>query len=66
MIRKIAKYCALVLAGIVLGILFRGPVSTWVHGDHEKVPGKSAGTSERKVLFWYDAMNPQNHYDKAG
>jgi len=21
---------------------------------------------ERKVLYWYDAMNPQNHYDKAG
>jgi len=25
-----------------------------------------AGSSERKVLYWYDAMNPQHHYDKAG
>lgn len=25
-----------------------------------------ASTGERKVLFWYDAMNPQNHYDKPG
>jgi Cu(I)/Ag(I) efflux system membrane fusion protein len=21
---------------------------------------------ERKVLYWYDAMNPANHYNKPG
>jgi multidrug efflux pump subunit AcrA (membrane-fusion protein) len=26
----------------------------------------SAAGSERKVLYWYDAMNPQHHYDKPG
>ena len=24
------------------------------------------GTAERKVLYWYDAMNPGHHYDKPG
>jgi RND family efflux transporter MFP subunit len=25
-----------------------------------------APSGERKVLYWYDAMNPQHHYDKPG
>ena len=25
-----------------------------------------SGSSDRKVLYWYDAMNPQHHYDKPG
>lgn len=67
MIRKVARYFALILAVVVvLGIVFRGRVSTWVHGDNGKVSSKSASTSERKVLYWYDAMNPQNHYNKSG
>lgn len=24
------------------------------------------GSGDRKVLYWYDAMNPQHHYDKPG
>ncbi len=69
MIRKIGKmgiYVALVVAGIALGILLRGQLGTWVHGDGRTVPGKPAGTAERKVLYWYEAMNPQKHYDKPG
>ncbi len=70
MIRKLARYFALILAVvIVLGIVFRGRVSTWLEGD--KAPadlrGKSASApAERKVLYYYDAMNPQHHYDKPG
>lgn len=26
----------------------------------------ATSASEHKVLYWYDAMNPQNHYDHAG
>lgn len=25
-----------------------------------------SGSGDRKVLYWYDAMNPQHHYDKPG
>ena len=69
MIGKIGRmgiYVALVLAGIALGILLRGQFSTWVHGDDGKPSSRSASTTEHKVLFYYDAMNPQNHYDKPG
>lgn len=70
MIGKFARYFALILVGIVLGILFHGRVSTWIQGDKAMASGaagQSASTpSERKVLYWYDAMNPQHHYDKPG
>jgi len=71
MIRKFARYSALILAVvIVFGILFRGRIATWLQGDKAIASGtvdKSASTpSERKVLYWYDSMNPQRHYDKPG
>ena len=97
MIRKIAKYSALALAlMIVLGILFRGRISTWLRGDQafaanssQKAPAEndasnmsgmdmskgqhaghgtaqSATPGERKILYYYDAMNPQHHSDKPG
>jgi hypothetical protein len=28
--------------------------------------GQQSGAGEKKVLYWYDAMDPQHHYDKAG
>jgi multidrug efflux pump subunit AcrA (membrane-fusion protein) len=70
MIRKFARYVALILVGlIVFGILFRGRIGTWLQGGQAMASGavKSASTaSERRVLYWYDAMNPQHHYDKPG
>jgi multidrug efflux pump subunit AcrA (membrane-fusion protein) len=70
MIRKLAKYFALILVvGIVFGILFRGRIGTWFQGDKALAdgPDKTASApAERKVLYWYDAMNPKNHYDKPG
>src|SRR5258708_30120984 len=89
MIRKFARYFALILVvAILLGILLRGRVSTWLMGDRalsaqatqqepagkdmanmpgmDKSQGQHAehGTTqlapqgERKVLYYYDAMNP--------
>jgi Cu(I)/Ag(I) efflux system membrane fusion protein len=71
MIRKLASYFVLILAVvIVFGILFRGRIGTWLQGDKAIASGTvstSASTSsERKVLYWYDAMNPQRQYDKPG
>jgi RND family efflux transporter MFP subunit len=28
--------------------------------------GQQGGSGEKKVLYWYDAMDPQHHYDKPG
>ena len=70
MIRKLARYVAVILAvAVVFGILFRGRVSTWLQGDKALAegPGKTASApAERKILYWYDAMNSKNHYDKPG
>lgn len=82
MIRKLARYFALVLAVVVvLGIMFRGRVSTWLRGDSamaanamqsEQPAGAGHGShqpaahGERKVLYYYDPMNPQHRSNKPG
>jgi RND family efflux transporter MFP subunit len=45
---------ALVLLALVGGRLLKTKTAA----------GQSSG--DRKVLYWYDAMNPANHYDKPG
>jgi RND family efflux transporter MFP subunit len=47
---------------VVLGLLYGGKVTAAFQHDH----GQQAASGERKVLYWYDAMNPQHHYDKPG
>jgi Cu(I)/Ag(I) efflux system membrane fusion protein len=71
MIRTLARYFALIVVVlIVFGVLFRGRIGTWLQGDKamaSRTIDESASTpSEHKVLYWYDAMNPQRRYDKAG
>jgi multidrug efflux pump subunit AcrA (membrane-fusion protein) len=70
MIRKFARYFALILVVlIVFGVLFRGRIGTWLQGDKAMADGPSKAASavaERKVVYWYDAMNSKNHYDKPG
>jgi Cu(I)/Ag(I) efflux system membrane fusion protein len=71
MTNKAARYFAFILVvAIVLGILFRGRISTWLLGDKAMASGTAAlsasAPAARKILYWYDAMNPQHHYDKPG
>jgi RND family efflux transporter MFP subunit len=37
-------------------------------GSMENMPGMDQGKEkgQRKILYWYDAMNPGHHYDKPG
>src|SRR6516164_9750764 len=62
----------------VVVYLYRVPIASWVlttsqettseaspaHAGHGQTAGGKA--VERKVLYWYDAMNPEHHHDKAG
>src|SRR5271165_2198695 len=48
-----------------VGITFSGRVSALFQGQRAASQTTAAG-SERKVLYWYDAMSPQHHYDKPG
>ncbi|HYN15962.1 MAG TPA: efflux RND transporter periplasmic adaptor subunit [Terriglobales bacterium] len=61
---KLLRVLALALASAaVIGVLYGGNlVGAFQHGQSSQ-----QGTSgERRVLYWYDAMNPQHHYDKPG
>ncbi len=48
---------------VVLSVLYGGKVIAAFQHDHGQ---QQAASSERKVLYFYDAMNPQHHYDKPG
>ncbi len=66
MIRKVLRVLAIVAAiALAVGGTFGGKVSASF--QHQKSTSQqTAAGSERKVLYWYDAMNPQHHYDKPG
>src|SRR5450759_3718487 len=51
------------VAAVVLALLYGGKVIAAFQHDHVQ---QQAASGERKVLYWYDAMNPQRHYDKPG
>ena len=47
---------------VVLGVLYGKRVTAALQHDHPQ----SASGGERRPLYWYDAMNPDHHYDKPG
>ena len=51
------------VAAVVVALLYGGKVIAAFQHDHVQ---QQAASGERKVLYWYDAMNPQRHYDKPG
>ena len=50
-------------AAAAVGFMYGSKVSAAFQHDHGQL---SAASGERKVLYWYDAMNPQHRYDKPG
>ena len=57
------RIAALLLAVIaIVGVLYGKRVTAAFQHEHEQ----SSASGERKILYWYDAMNPQNHYGKPG
>jgi RND family efflux transporter MFP subunit len=62
--RNFIRGLALIIAVVALaGLLYGGKVLAAFQHNHS---GQQSATSERKVLYWYDAMNPQNHYNQPG
>jgi RND family efflux transporter MFP subunit len=70
MVRKSLRAIALLAAiGLAIGEVFSGRVVAFFQHDHKDAGPVSKApvqTEERKVLYWYDAMNPQRTYDKPG
>jgi multidrug efflux pump subunit AcrA (membrane-fusion protein) len=60
---RIPVLVAATAIAVVLGVVYGGKVSAAFDHDHRQ---QQASGSERKALYWYDAMNPQHHYDKPG
>ena len=64
MLHKILGTSALAAAiALAVGVTFGGKVSAIF--QHQPSASQTT-TSERKVLYWYDAMSPQHHYNKPG
>jgi membrane fusion protein, copper/silver efflux system len=72
------KAAAAVSAGLFVLLLigvyvYRVPLASWilatsqektVQGDHGQT--NAAKPADRRVLYWYDSMSPERHYDKPG
>ena len=71
MLRKTLRILALVaVIALAIGVVFGSRVVAFFQHDHpaSSAAGKSAAgaPSERKVLYWYDAMHPERQYSKPG
>ena len=66
---------AIVLVVVLLGTYYRTGLATWVlassteqsaHEDTTRPAGSQSGERRKKILYWYDSMNPSHHSDKPG
>lgn len=68
MFRRILQIIALlvvVVVAVTVGAVYGGKLAAFFR--HRQTASNSAPSpGERKVLYWYDAMDPQHHYDKPG
>ena len=54
--------CIGLAVGLVLAAVVYFATASFQHGHAEQ----QATRGERKVLYWYDAMDAQHHYEKPG
>jgi hypothetical protein len=55
-----------ILLAFVLGIVYLGATHRWAGLANSVVAAQASDKDGRKVLYWYDAMNSQHHYNKPG
>jgi RND family efflux transporter MFP subunit len=58
----IKKGIVLVLLGIALGAVYLAATHQWPFARR----AAQQASAKSDVLYWYDAMNPQNHFNKPG
>lgn len=67
MVRKSVIILAVIAAIVILGFIFRGKVAAvFQHSRATQAASSPSAPAEKKVLYWYDAMNPTHTYDKPG
>ncbi len=62
--KKILRISAVVAVAVLIAIVFVGGRFLKTKSTSAQTAPQSSG--ERKVQYWYDAMNPQHTYDKPG
>jgi membrane fusion protein, copper/silver efflux system len=66
MLRKSLGILAVIVV-IAMGAIYGSKAVSYFRHQHAgSAAAVNSGPGERKVLFWYDAMNAQHHYDKPG
>jgi RND family efflux transporter MFP subunit len=55
-----------ILIVLTLGLVFAAATHHWLGQGGSAVAASQNAKDERKPLFWYDAMNPQHHYNQPG
>ena len=66
MIRSPKNVILLVLLAAALGLVYAGATHHWVGAFGGGRQVTLSANDQQKVLFWYDAMNPQHHYTQPG
>lgn len=55
------------VVALLAALLFRGKLFSVCTASRTEADARTSNESgERKILYWYDAMNPQKHYNRPG
>src|ERR1700690_3292555 len=55
-----------ILLALTLGLVYPGATHRWFGQSDRAVAASQSASGERKPIYWYDAMNPQHHYNQPG
>jgi RND family efflux transporter MFP subunit len=66
MTRSPKKLIPGILIVLTLGLITADATHHWFGQSGKHVAASQSATAERKPLYWYDAMNPQHHYNQPG
>ena len=66
MTRSSKKIILGILIVLTLGLITAAATHHWFGQSRKHVVASQGATGERKPLYWYDAMNPQHHYNQPG
>jgi Cu(I)/Ag(I) efflux system membrane fusion protein len=55
-----------ILIALTLAIVYGASTHRWFNQGGSSVAASQNAKGERKPIYWYDAMNPQHHFNKPG